>query len=172
MLSHKENEKRMKTEQRIAHLETRCNRLTLALTGMMALAVALVCVAAKPNPGKDSLQARTLEIVDNDGNVRIRLGPADEGYGLVVKDAEGQTQATLTDAPLGAAISLRKHGGGTIGMMAMPNGCGITIRDPNGKARAYMMQQVKDPRFKQEGKLGPQIVLRDAEGKTVFSAPQ
>ena len=151
----------MTTEQRIEHLETRCNRLTLALASMMVLVVAIVCTAAKPSAVKDSLQARKLEIVDNDGNVRVRLGRADAGYGLVVYDAGGQTQATLTDAPLGAAISLRK-GGGSISLMAMQDGCGITIRDSEGKPRALMLQQ----------KEGPQIVLKGQEDETVFSAPQ
>lgn len=151
----------MTTEQRIEHLETKCNRLTLALTGMMLLSVAIICVAAKPNPVKDSLQAKKLEIVDNNGRVRIRLGPADEGYGLVVYDVDGQFRATLTDAPLGAVSQLRKAGG-SIKMMAMEGGCGITLRDKDGKPRALILQQ--------EG--GSQIMLKDAEGKAVFSAPQ
>jgi hypothetical protein len=151
----------MTHDKRIEQLERKCNRLTVALTGIMVLAVAIVCVAAKPNPVKDSLQARKLEIVDGDGNVRIRLGPADEGYGLVVYDVDGKFRATLTDAPLGAVSQLSKDGG-SIKLMALKDGCGITIRDKDGAPRALMLQQ----------KEGPQIMLKDGEGKTVFSAPK
>ena len=93
-------EKQMTTEQRVTELETRCKRLTLALSSIMALAIATICVAAKPGPIKDALQVRKLEIVDNDGKVRIRIGPIDCGYGLNILDVDGSAQATLADAPL------------------------------------------------------------------------
>ena len=112
-------------------------------------------------PVKDSLQAKKLEIVDGNGNVRIRLGPADEGYGLVVYDVDGKFRATLTDAPLGAVSQLSKDGG-SIKLMALKDGCGITIRDKDGAPRALMLQQ----------KEGSQIMLKDGKGKTVFSAPK
>lgn len=151
----------MTHDKRIEQLERRYNRLRLALTAMMVLTVGIVCIAAKPNPVKDSLQAKKLEIVDGNGNVRIRLGPADEGYGLVVYDVDGKFRATLTDAPLGAVSQLSKDGG-SIKLMALKDGCGITIRDKDGAPRALMLQQ----------KEGSQIMLKDGKGKTVFSAPK
>ena len=57
VLRRKGKEKCMTTEQRLAHLETKCNRLTLTLTGIMMLAVVIICVAAKPNEIKDSVVA-------------------------------------------------------------------------------------------------------------------
>ena len=36
-------------KERIDKLERKCKRLTLAVTGMMVLAVGAVCIAAKPN---------------------------------------------------------------------------------------------------------------------------
>ena len=151
----------MTNEQRIGHLETKCKRLTLALSGMMVMAMAMLFIAAKPNADEDTIQARKLEIVDENGKVRIRLGSADAGYGWVVYDAQGQFRATLTDAPLGAVTQLKKDGG-SIKLMAMKNGCGITMRDQDGKPRAIILQQ-KD---------GSRIMLKDAEGKDVFSAPE
>jgi hypothetical protein len=74
----------MTNEQRIEHLETKCKRLTLALSGMMVMAMAILFIAAKPNADEDTIQAKKLEIVDENGKVRIRLGSADAGYGLVV----------------------------------------------------------------------------------------
>ena len=151
----------MTNEQRIGHLETKCKRPTLALAGMMVMALAMLFIAAKPKAHKDTVQARKLEIVDENGKVRIRLGSADAGYGLVVYDAQGQFRATLTDAPLGAVSQLKKDEG-SIKMMAMQNGCGITMRDGDGKPRAIILQH----------KEGPQIMLKNAEGKDVFSAPE
>ena len=151
----------MTHEQRIGHLETKCKRLTLVLSGMMVMAVAMLFIAAKPKTDEDTIQARKLEIVDENGKVRIRLGSADAGYGLVVYDDQGQFRATLTDAPLGAVSQLNKDGG-SIKLMAMKNGCGITMRDVDGKPRAIILQQ----------KEGSKIMLKDAEGKDVFSAPE
>ena len=79
----------------------------------------------------------------------------------MVYDAQGQFRATLTDAPLGAVSQLKKDGG-SIKLMAMKNGCGITMRDRDGKPRAIILQQ----------KEGSKIMLKDAEGKDVFSAPE
>ena len=36
-----------------------------------------------PNPAKEALQTSKLEVVDKEGKVRIRLGQADEGLGMV-----------------------------------------------------------------------------------------
>ncbi|MGB6222291.1 hypothetical protein [Haloferula sp.] len=148
-------------EKRLDHLECNCRNLRRALAGVVIGGAAVFLVAAAPNPAKEALQTRRLEVVDADGNVRVRIGPADEGYGLVVYDEDGASHATLTDAPLGAVMSLKKGGGG-ITLMAMEKGCGITMRDENGKPRALVVHQ-KDR---------SEILLKDKEGNTVFSAPK
>ena len=148
-------------KERIDQLERKCKRLTLTVTGMIVLAVGAVCIAAKPNSQKDGIQANKLEIVDDEGNVRISLGRADAGYGVVVYDADGKFRATLTDAPLGAGMQLIKDGG-SIKMLAMKQGCGFTIRDADGKPRAMMVQH----------DAGSQLILKDGTGKNTFSAPE
>ena len=148
-------------KERIDQLERKCKRLTLAVTGMIVLAVGAVCIAAKPNSQKDGIQTNKLEIVDDEGNVRIRLGRADAGYGVVVYDADEKFRATLTDAPLGAGMQLIKDGG-SIKMLAMKQGCGFTIRDADGKPRAMMVQH----------DAGSQLILKDGTGKNTFSAPE
>ena len=47
----------MTNEQRIGHLETKCKRLTLALSGMMVMALAMLFIAAKPKANEDTIQA-------------------------------------------------------------------------------------------------------------------
>ena len=148
-------------KERIDQLERKCKRLTLTVTGMIVLAVGAVCIAAKPNSQKDGIHTNKLEIVDDEGNVRIRLGRADAGYGVVVYDADGKFRATLTDAPLGAGMQLIKDGG-SIKMLAMKQGCGFTIRDADGKPRAMMVQH----------DAGSQLILKDGSGKNTFSAPE
>lgn len=148
-------------KERIDQLERKCKRLTLTVTGMIVLSVGAVCIAAKPNSQKDGIQTNKLEIVDDEGNVRIRLGRADAGYGIVVYDKDGKFGATLTDAPLGSGMQLRKEGG-SIKMLAMKQGCGITIRDADGKPRAMMLQQDE----------GSQLILKDGAGKSTFSVPE
>ena len=148
-------------KERIDQLERKCKRLTLAVTGMIVLAVGAVCIAAKPNSQKDGIQTNKLEIVDDEGNVRISLGRTDAGYGVVVYDADGKFRATLTDAPLGAGMQLIKDGG-SIKMLAMKQGCGFTIRDADGKPRAMMVQHDS----------GSQLILKDGTGENTFSAPE
>lgn len=152
----------MTLDQRVEQLESKCRQLRRVLTITMMVIAAFVVVAAAPKPGKDKLQTESIEVVDGDGNVRIRIGPADEGYGLVVYDEQGRFNATLTDAPQGSAMSLRKHGG-SIELLSMKDqGSGISIRDQNGNARAVISVQED----------ASTIMLKDQEDNTVFSAPK
>jgi len=150
----------MTFEQRVTHLEKRCRRLMGVLVGTMVVAAVIVLGGAAPNSDRETVRTRQLEIVDGDGKVRIRLGQADEGYGVVVFDEKGKFNATLTDAPLGAVIQLKKGGSG-IRLQAGKDGAGLSVRDPKGKPRAI----VAVTNDKSE------LVLKDQKDKTVFSAP-
>jgi hypothetical protein len=150
----------MTLEQRIGHLEKRCRRLTGVLVGTMAVTTVIVLSGAAPNSELPTVRTRQLEIVDGDGKVRIHLGKADEGYGVVVYDENRRHRATLTDAPRGAVMSLSKNGG-DIRLMAMKGSAGVSVRDSEGKPRAVVF--VTDDKS--------QIVLKDGQEKTVFSAP-
>ena len=148
-------------EERLEQLECKCRNLRRIVGGFVVVVAAACLTAAAPNPAKDSIQTKSLEVVDGDGKVRVRIGPADEGFGLVVYDKDGAAQATLTDAPLGAVMSLKKQGG-AIQLMATIDGCGMSMRDENGDPRALTVYQKNES----------QIMLKDKEGKTVFSAPK
>ena len=150
----------MTLEQRVTHLEKRCRRLTGVLVGTMAVSAVIVLGGAAPNSDRETVRTRQLEIVDDDGKVRIRLGQADEGYGVVVYDERGNLNATLTDAPLGAVIQLKKDGSG-IRLQAGKDGAGLSVSDPKGKPRAVIVVTNDKSEF----------VLKDQTDKTVFSAP-
>ncbi len=149
----------MAIEQRVTQLEKRCRQLTGVLMGVMAISGVIVLGGAAPNDDPKYLQSQKLEIVDGDGNVRIRLGKADAGYGVVIYDQNGRFNATLTDAPLGAVMSLSKNGSG-MRLQAGKDGAGMSIHDTNGQPRAVVV--VSDG--------GSQIVLKDQDQNTVFSA--
>jgi len=151
----------MTLEQRMGQLEKRCRQLTGLLIGTMAVAAVIVLGGAAPNADRETVRTQQLEIVDDDGKVRVLLGKADEGYGVVVYDEKGNFNATLTDAPLGAVIQLKKNGSG-IRLQAGKDGAGLSVRDPRAKPRVIVV--VSDDKS--------QIVLKDQEGATVFSAPQ
>lgn len=150
----------MTLEQRVGQLEKRCRQLTGLLIGTMAVAAVIVLGGAAPNADRETVRTQQLEIVDGDGKVRIRLGKADEGYGVVVYDETGNFNATLTDAPLGAVIQLKKDGSG-IRLQAGKDGAGLSVRDPEGKPRAMVVVTNDKSEF----------VLKDQKDKTVFSAP-
>ena len=64
------------------------------------MAVAMLFIAAKPKADNDAIQTRKLEVVDENGKVRIRLGSADAGYGFGIR-CPRSVPGNLTDAPLG-----------------------------------------------------------------------
>jgi len=87
-------------EARIRRVERKQRRLTATLA--LSLMAALLAWARAPQV-PDSLQARRIEVVDDEGRVRIELRHDDEETGLFVLDSEGVTR-------LGAAQFA--HGGG------------------------------------------------------------
>ena len=151
----------MTLECRLEQLEKRCRQLTGVLMGTMAVTAVIVLSGAAPNADPEHVRTRQLEIVDEDGNVRIRLGRADEGYGVVVYDENGRFNATLTDAPRGTVMSLSKGGSG-IRLQASQKGAGLSVRDSKGKPRVVVF--ATNDRS--------QIVLKDQQEKTVFSVPE
>ena len=110
----------------------------------------------------DLLLAKELQIVDEEGNKRIRIGKADAGYGVVILDEQGSFNATLTDAPLGAAIQLRKEGG-SIKLLAVDQGRSITFRNEKGEPTTILMENRKLDNG------NPQLILQKGEDKKVIS---
>lgn len=157
----------MLLEERVRLLERRCRSLT-ALALLLPAAVGIgVLAGANREADEKVVRARALEIVDDAGRVRVRVGTADEGYGVVINDARGDFRATMTDAPLGAAIQLKKGGGQVKLLAAEPvegvneGEVSIAISDARGQSRIVGAVDAK-------GK--PSLQMVD-QGKVVFSAP-
>ena len=152
--------------ERLKVLERKYKSLQIISFSVILLAGALFFTgAAKKEEISDLLLTKQLQIVDEAGNKRIRIGKADAGYGVVIFDEHGSFNATLTDAPGGAAIQLRKEGG-SIKLLAVDQGRSITFRNENGEPTTILIQN---------GKLddgNPQLSLQKGEDKKVISLSQ
>lgn len=158
----------MTCDERITSLERRCRRLTAGLVVLLTLMGVGVLAGAAGRQGAETVRARSFEVVDEAGRVRLHLGAADEGYGLVIYDAGGAFRATLSDAPLGAALQLRKAAGGIKLLVTDPaagpvqGGAGLTLSDRQGRPR--LIATVADNQ--------PRLELRDDKGTSLFQAPK
>lgn len=92
----------MDLNDRIRRLERRC-RLLHALLGGLAVTGAVTFLTAASRPRElTNLQVRQLEVVDADGNVRIRLGNLPQKdlpqiYGVELANEQGTPRAGLND---------------------------------------------------------------------------
>ena len=144
----------MTNEQRIERLEQRCRWLLVSLVGVVTTGgVALFCGAA-PNEPVKALRGESLEIVDEAGNVRIRLGkfnsPTLNMFGLEMKDERGDARVSMHDqahlmlerdegrawlvaGAAGAALQLNGRGSRPRAMLSVRgNQAEIQLRDANG----------------------------------------
>ena len=144
--------------ERLKLLERKYKSMQIITFSVILLMGAILLTgAAKKEETSDLLLTKQLQIVDEEGNKRIRIGKADGGYGVVIFDEHGAFNATLTDAPGGAAIQLRKDGG-SVKLMAMNKSRGITIRNENGEPTAILMDDGN-----------PQLILQKGKDKKVIS---
>jgi hypothetical protein len=149
--------------ERLKVLERKYKSMQIISFSVILLMGALLFTgAAKKEEISDLLLAKELQIVDEEGNKRIRIGKADAGYGVVIFDEHGSFNATLTDAPLGAAIQLRKEGG-SIKLLAMGEGRSITFRNEKGEPTTILIENRKLDNG------NPQLILQGGEDKKVIS---
>ena len=134
----------------------------ISFSVILLMGALLFTGAAKKEEISDLLLAKELQIVDEEGNKRIRIGKADAGYGVVIFDEHGSFNATLTDAPGGAAIQLRKEGG-SINLLAVDQGRSITFRNGKGEPTTILIENKKLDNG------NPQLILQKGEDKKVIS---
>ena len=148
--------------ERLKLLERKYKSMQIILFSASLLMGALLFTGAtKKEEISDLLLAKELQIVDEEGNKRIRIGKADAGYGVVIFDEHGSFNATLTDAPGGAAIQLRKEGG--IKLLAVDQGRSITLRNGKGQPTAVLIDHERVDNG------NPQLILQEGEDKKVIS---
>jgi len=105
----------MSNEQRIEQLERRCRWLAVALAGFAAVAGLVMFGGAAPLDVGKKLRVESLEIVDDAGMVRVRMGNLDQSdephakgmYGLLIRDTNGELSVRLDDR---AMLVLEKRG--------------------------------------------------------------
>jgi hypothetical protein len=131
----------MTTEQRIEKLERRCQRLMVCIVGLVTVGgLALFIGAAQKDDGKH-LRVESLEIVDDVGNVRLRLGRIDvDVFGFVAKDAGGKTCVAIHDL---AQVNLYK-GDGSASIGADSGGASLQLASAGLQPRA-MIGVSEDP---------------------------
>ena len=149
--------------ERLKLLERKYKSMQIITFSVILLMGAILLTgAAKKEETSDLLLTKQLQIVDEAGNKRIRIGKADGGYGVVIFDEHGAFNATLTDAPGGAAIQLRKEGG-SIKLLAVDQGRSITFRNEKGEPTAILIEN------RQLDNGNPQLILQKGEDKKVIS---
>ena len=136
----------------------------ISFSAILLMGALLFTGATKKEEISDLLLAKELQIVDEAGNKRIRIGKADAGYGVVIFDEHGSFNATLTDAPGGAAIQLRKEGG-SIKLLAVDHGRSITFRNEKGEPTTILIENRKLDNG------NPQLILQKGEDKKAISLP-
>jgi len=101
----------MELEMRMARLEASNRRLRNAVRALSLLGVAMVAMGAAAAQSFDSLQARSLQIVDASGKPVVVLGE-DKGHGFAVFfDGAGKPKVQMSASDLGGSFALKGRSG-------------------------------------------------------------
>jgi hypothetical protein len=94
--------------QELAHLRSQLRRLR-SLVWALAGTVVVVLVLGASDPPPDVLRARSIELLDSDGTVRVRLAAASAGSagGIFLLDEAGKARLTLTQDEGGVRMAMR-----------------------------------------------------------------
>jgi len=165
----------MAIEQRTQQLERRCQFLTACVACLAAICLVLFVAGAAQVNSPQRLQVQSLEIVDGEGHVRLRLGklespPEQDVYGITLKDASGKRSIAIHDLgqvnvftddgsiSLGAGdgnASLQLASGGMqprVLLGARADYCELQLRDSQGKvAWRQATERIKAPREAKNG---------------------
>ena len=147
--------------QRVEKLEKANRRLKLAGVLVLTLVGCLLLLGvASP---KRTVEAETFVIRDANGKPRAVLGMTAGGPALLFIDANGKQRMTL-GTPAGeepVLLFLDANEKERAGLTILAGLSVLTFTDANEKQRVILGISVR----------GPGLVVRDANGKVVFSAP-
>ena len=153
----------MTIEERLAQLERKNRRLTLALMSVgMAAVMAVAMGQGAPAVVTQAVKARSFILVDDDGKVRGIFGVVKGGPLLSMYDENGKGRATLTVSSYGPGLTLRdENGKERATLTAVKPGPLLRLFDQNGKERATLAVV----------KAGPLLSLDDENGEVLRSLP-
>jgi hypothetical protein len=150
----------MSLEERLFQLERRSRYLTIALAAAVLVPVVMLLAGAGQFVSQTtSLRASQLDVIDNNGLLRVRIGQVNDEFGIFVYDPRGQARAALTDAPDAAGLVINKEGG-NVRLLANRQGTDITLRDGRDVVRAVATGTVA----------GGSLVIHSGDGQ-VFTVP-
>jgi hypothetical protein len=134
--------------------------LTIALAAALLLPAVVLLTGAGQNVVWDnSLRLNRLDIIDPNGQLRMRVGQVENEFGLFVYDARGQVRAALSESPDASGLTISKEGG-NIRLLANRQGADITLRDSRDVVRAVTTATAA----------GGELVIH-ANGGQVFTVP-
>ena len=125
----------MTVEQRLRNVELRCRFVSILLLLCVSSAgVVLLCGAQTPNEPPD-LRVGKLEVVDEHGNVRIRLGRIDsDTFGVTLFDGKGERRVIIIDASQVNLINEK----GQASLCAWTSGASLQLAGPGLRPRAMI----------------------------------
>ena len=143
--------------------------MSIVVFGVLAIGVQLAMSqqpgALQPLPPQELVRARSIEVVDSAGNVRIALNVTPEGIAEVsLAESAGKGRMWLTVRPDGIpSVALADSmGKGRIWMTAYPDrSSGLILSDPVGKGRIWLGAS-------SDG--SSNLLFLDSGGRVVFQA--
>ncbi len=152
----------MTTEERLARLERKNRRLTLALVLMGVAATLVVTVGMERNEAvSEVVKARNFLLVDENGKTRAALEMIGDESSLVLSDKSGKERATLkVDNDFGPDLRMLDENGKTLAMLVVVKGDPfLDLSDENGRARAKLV-------VSSEPGSGPRLDMWDKKNRT------
>ena len=151
----------MDLQRRVEQLERRCQRLMILVVALLAVGSAAAFIQTNKQP---VVRTESLEIVDGNGRVRMRLAMNDaDSCGVTLYGTSGRPRLSVLGSDRGSGLNIfqGEQAVGAATLMVHPTGVGLSLRDPQGMLRASL----------QAGSDGARLEVWNAEGKAVFSAP-
>ena len=154
----------MQLEERMVCLERRCRHLTVGLVASVCVIGLFFLAGAAQQANDDStFRTRRIEVLDAQGNARIKIGHVeDDTYGVLVYDHRRKASSKMMAGSLdGEGVAMISASGGKAWQ-------GITLMSQEGTAGVYINDS-KALLLVRGDKA--QLQVRDGKKKLLFIAP-
>lgn len=156
-----------KLEQELKRQKMRSKRLLVAVA-LLAFTAVLSFVLMGPLGGAQAqgdgqVVAKEIVLVDDEGNVRLRLGALQDQPGLALLGRDGSALAVFAAHSDGSFLILNNSRGKTRVILSVDSdGAGLNIFDDSDVVRAAMAHMNENP--------APDLNLYDSKGEIIWSA--